>query len=116
MAIATTPPRPWPSSGAAAVRPRRPSRLLEYFVGLEIICQLALLSSTLGHFRAFFHMVREPGSVRDLAERMSELVRDPAVRAALGAKAVQSARRRFARARLADELMPIYRLLGAEAA
>jgi glycosyltransferase involved in cell wall biosynthesis len=61
-------------------------------------------------------LVHEPGSVRDLAERMSELVRDPALRAALGAKAVQSARRRFARARLADELMPIYRLLGAEAA
>ena len=46
-----------------------------------------------------------------LAERMGELARDPALRAALGAKAAQSARRRFARARLADELMPIYRLL-----
>jgi hypothetical protein len=52
------------------------------------------------------------GSVQALAERM----REPALRAALGAAAVQSARRRFARARLADELMPIYRMLSAQAA
>lgn len=56
MAIATTPPRPWPPSGAAAVRPRRASRLLEYFVLVEIVSQLALLSSALGAFRVFFRV------------------------------------------------------------
>jgi hypothetical protein len=56
MAIATTSPRYWPPSGAAAVRPRRASRLLEYFVLLEIISQLALLSSTLAPFRLFFRI------------------------------------------------------------
>jgi glycosyltransferase involved in cell wall biosynthesis len=61
-------------------------------------------------------LVHEPGCVPELAERMGELVRDPALRAALGAKAAQSARRRFARERLADQLMPIYRLLCAKAA
>ncbi len=61
-------------------------------------------------------LLHEPGCVRALAERVGELVRDPALRAALGAKAAQAARRRFARERLADELMPIYRLLLAEAA
>jgi hypothetical protein len=56
MAIATAPPRHWPPSGAAAVRPRRASRLLEYFVLVEIICELALLSSTLAPFRVFFRI------------------------------------------------------------
>lgn len=32
----------------------KPSRLLEYFVGLELICQLALLSTTLSPFRVVF--------------------------------------------------------------
>jgi len=61
-------------------------------------------------------LVHAPGSVSALAERMGELARDPALRTALGARAAQSARRRFARARLADELMPIYRLLCAKTA
>jgi len=56
-------------------------------------------------------LVYEAGCVPALVERMGELARDPALRAALGAKAAQSARLRFARERLADELMPIYRLL-----
>jgi glycosyltransferase involved in cell wall biosynthesis len=60
-------------------------------------------------------LVYEAGCVPALAERMRELARDPALRAALGAAAAQSARRRFARERLADELMPIYRLLSAQA-
>jgi hypothetical protein len=34
----------------------RPSRLLEYFVALEIICQVALLSSTLAPFRVIFRI------------------------------------------------------------
>lgn len=61
-------------------------------------------------------LMHEPGCAGALAERISELVHDPALRAALGAKAAQSARRRFARERLAQELMPIYRLLLAKAA
>ena len=61
-------------------------------------------------------LVHEAGCVPALAGRMGELARDPALRAALGAKAAQSARRRFARERLAEQLMPIYRLLCAEAA
>jgi glycosyltransferase involved in cell wall biosynthesis len=60
-------------------------------------------------------LVLEPGNVPALAERMSELARDPALRAALGAKAAESARWRFASERLAGQLMPIYRLLRAEA-
>ena len=38
------------------MRPRRASRLLEYFVLVEIICELALLSSTLAPFRVFFRI------------------------------------------------------------
>ncbi|HVB78661.1 MAG TPA: glycosyltransferase family 4 protein [Candidatus Binataceae bacterium] len=60
-------------------------------------------------------LVHEAGCVSALAGRMGELARDPALRAALGNRAALSARRRFARERLASELMPIYRLLCAEA-
>ena len=60
-------------------------------------------------------LVHEAGRASALAERIGELARDPALRAALGARAEQSARRRFARARLADELMPIYRELSVNA-
>ena len=59
-------------------------------------------------------LVHEAGCALALAERIGELARDPALRAALGGRAAQTARRRFARERLADELMPIYRLLSAE--
>jgi glycosyltransferase involved in cell wall biosynthesis len=61
-------------------------------------------------------LVHEAGSVTELAARMDQLARNPTLRAALGARAAQSARRRFARARLADQLMPIYRALWTEAA
>ena len=61
-------------------------------------------------------LVHEAGCVSALAERMGELVRDPASRAALGARAARAAHRRFARERLADELMPIYRMLTAKTA
>jgi glycosyltransferase involved in cell wall biosynthesis len=61
-------------------------------------------------------LVHEAGSAPALADRMRELARDPVLRAALGAAAARSARRRFTRERLADELMPIYRLLSAQAA
>jgi hypothetical protein len=54
MAIATTPAQHWrPANGIPVSRPK-PNRLLEYFVILEIVCQLALLSSTLAPFRIVF--------------------------------------------------------------
>lgn len=54
MATATTPPRYWQPTAGTQIRQPKPSRLLEYFIALEIICQLALLSSTLAPFRVFF--------------------------------------------------------------
>jgi hypothetical protein len=58
MAIATTPPPPrhWQPIAGTQIRQPKPSRLLEYFVTLEIICQLALLSSTLAPFRIIFRI------------------------------------------------------------
>jgi glycosyltransferase involved in cell wall biosynthesis len=61
-------------------------------------------------------LVHEAGCAPALAQRMGELARDPSLRAALGRRAAHSARRRFARERLAKELMPIYCLLCPEAA
>jgi glycosyltransferase involved in cell wall biosynthesis len=61
-------------------------------------------------------LVRDAGRASALAERIGELARDPALRTALGVRAEQSARRRFARARLADQLMPIYRQLSVRVA
>jgi hypothetical protein len=54
MAIAKTPPQQASYPVASAARQPKPSRLLEYFVVFEIICQLALLSSTLAPFRIVF--------------------------------------------------------------
>ncbi|MGZ6212369.1 MAG: hypothetical protein ACXWNU_08110 [Candidatus Binataceae bacterium] len=54
MAIAKTPPQQASYPAASAARQPKPSRLLEYFVVFEIICQLALLSSTLAPFRIVF--------------------------------------------------------------
>jgi hypothetical protein len=54
MAIAKTSPQQASYPAASAGRQPEPSRLLEYFVIFEIICQLALLSSTLAPFRIVF--------------------------------------------------------------
>jgi hypothetical protein len=54
MAIAETTTQHWPHPKAPTARPLRPSRLLERFVILEIVCQLGLLSATLAHFRVIF--------------------------------------------------------------
>jgi hypothetical protein len=54
MAIAKTPPQHWRHPGAIPPPQPRPSRLLEGFVIVEIVCQLALLSGTLEHFRIVF--------------------------------------------------------------
>ena len=83
MAIATTPPRHWSPSGAPAVRPRRASRLLEYFVLLEIITQLALLSSTLATFRRFFRFAAFGVSLALLLVLPGNGKQHPAAKAAL---------------------------------
>jgi hypothetical protein len=54
MAIAKTTPQHRSPSAAPAPRSPKPSRLLERFVIAEIVCQLALLSGTLAHFRTIF--------------------------------------------------------------
>lgn len=56
MAIATTPPRHWAAPSTVAVRPRRANRLLEYFVVLEMICQVALISPAFAPFRVGFRV------------------------------------------------------------
>lgn len=49
-----------------------------------------------------------PGDAKSLAERITLLVSDPHLRARLGAAGRATAERRFSRARLAKELIPIY--------
>lgn len=61
-------------------------------------------------------LVHEPGSAESLAAGIGELVRDPRLRARLGGSAAVAARRRFARARLAAELLPVYQMATARAA
>jgi glycosyltransferase involved in cell wall biosynthesis len=55
-----------------------------------------------------------PGSAGGLAARIVELVRDPETRIRLGRAARQTAERRFDRARLAADLLPVYRRVVAE--
>ncbi|HKP86724.1 MAG TPA: glycosyltransferase family 4 protein [Blastocatellia bacterium] len=50
-----------------------------------------------------------PGDAAGLADRIKQLAIDPALRANLGRAARTAAERRFNRARLASELIPIYR-------
>lgn len=76
--------------------------------GLAVICSAAggaaeLITEgddALGH---------APGDEAGLAARMLELVRDPELRARLGRAGRLTAERRFDRARLSRELIPIYR-------
>ena len=51
----------------------------------------------------------DPGDSEGLAERINQLAIDPSLRAKLGAAARRSAEQHFNRARLASELIPIYR-------
>jgi len=77
----------------------------------------ASLSDEMLHVKSYSHCCE--GSVQMRKPRTSDTSAsspEAPLRAALGAKAAQSARRRFARERLAEQLMPIYRLLCAEAA
>jgi glycosyltransferase involved in cell wall biosynthesis len=55
-----------------------------------------------------------PGDARALAAQLLRLVSDVELRAALGRAARRTALARFDRARLAAELLPLYRRLGAE--
>lgn len=50
-----------------------------------------------------------PGDAEGLADRIKQLAIDPSLRAKLGAAARASAEKRFNRARLASQLIPIYR-------
>jgi len=50
-----------------------------------------------------------PGDAAQLAERITQLVTDPHLRARLGAAGRATVERRFNRTRLAEELLPIYR-------
>jgi glycosyltransferase involved in cell wall biosynthesis len=54
-------------------------------------------------------LVHSPGDAGDLAARIAALARDPTLRAQLGRAARATAERAFDRARLAKELIPIYR-------
>src|SRR5439155_13931934 len=57
----------------------------------------------------------EPGNAEVLAERITQLARDPQLRARLGAAGRASVEQRFNRARLAGEIVPIYRSASAAA-
>ncbi len=52
-----------------------------------------------------------PGDAEELSEKIEALATDPERRAALGARARETASKRFDRTRLAGELTPIYRTL-----
>jgi glycosyltransferase involved in cell wall biosynthesis len=58
-------------------------------------------------------LVHAPGDAGDLAARIAELASDSALRARLGSAARVTAERSFDRARLAGELIPIYRAAAA---
>jgi glycosyltransferase involved in cell wall biosynthesis len=55
-----------------------------------------------------------PGDAEQLAVRIKQLAADPKLRARLGAAGRDTAVRRFSRARLATELIPVYRRVTAE--
>ena len=57
---------------------------------------------------ALFH---EPGNAAELADRLSQLIADPALRASLGAEGREAAVRMFDRPRLCGTLIPIYESL-----
>lgn len=76
-------------------------------------CGRALIVSDAGGAHELFTpavdaLGHTPGDAESLAVRLRELIRDPHQRAALGRAAVDTARRRFDRWRLADELVPVY--------
>jgi glycosyltransferase involved in cell wall biosynthesis len=60
-------------------------------------------------------LVHPPGDAARLAERIAHLATEPHLRARLGAAARRTAEQRFDRARLATELIPLYRAVTAAA-
>jgi glycosyltransferase involved in cell wall biosynthesis len=77
-------------------------------------CGRAVIAGDAGGAREIFTpgvdaLGHTPGSADGLAARIVELVRDPEARIRLGRAARQTAERRFDRARLATDLLPVYR-------
>jgi glycosyltransferase involved in cell wall biosynthesis len=77
-------------------------------------CGRAVIASQAGGAAELFEaevnaLGHTPGDAARLAERITQLVTDPALRARLGAAARLTAEQRFNRARLAEELIPLYR-------
>lgn len=77
-------------------------------------CGRAVIASNAGGAREIFTpgvdaLVHAPGSASDLAARIIELARDPQARHRIGQAGRKTAERRFDRARLASDLVPVYR-------
>jgi glycosyltransferase involved in cell wall biosynthesis len=77
-------------------------------------CGRAVIASNAGGAREIFTpgvdaLVHAPGNAADLAARIVELVRDPQARQRIGQAGRKTAERRFDRARLATDLVPVYR-------
>ena len=77
-------------------------------------CGRAVIASNAGGAREIFTpgvdaLVHAPGNAGDLAARIVELARDPQARQRIGQAGRKTAERRFDRARLATDLVPVYR-------
>jgi len=77
-------------------------------------CGRAVIASNAGGAREIFTpgvdaLVHAPGNAGDLAARILELARDPQARQRIGQAGRKTAERRFDRARLATDLVPVYR-------
>ena len=76
-------------------------------------CGRAVIASDAGGAREIFTpgvdaLIHTPGSAEGLADRIAELARDPQARLRMGRAGRQTAERRFDRARLAADLVPVY--------
>jgi glycosyltransferase involved in cell wall biosynthesis len=76
--------------------------------GRPVIVSSAGGAAEIAQAGALFH---KPGDAADLAARLSELARDPARRASLGAAGREAALRLFSRRRLSETLVPLYESL-----
>jgi glycosyltransferase involved in cell wall biosynthesis len=77
-------------------------------------CGRAVIASNAGGAREIFTpgvdaLVHAPGNASDLAARIVELARDPQARQRIGQAGRKTAEQRFDRARLATDLVPVYR-------
>lgn len=83
-------------------------------------CGRAVIASDAGGAREVFTpgvdaLIHAPGNVEALAARIVELARDPQARLRIGRAGRQTAERRFDRARLAADLLPVYQKAAAHA-